>query len=87
MKQPIQIFFALLALFVFFENKESYAQFSVTGELRPRTEFRNGFKRLKSEGTDPAFFIEQRSRLYFDYELDRISLSNCLAGCPDLGEY
>ena len=47
------------------------AQFTVTGEIRPRAEFRNGFKTLSSENTDPAFFIEQRSRLYFDYKNEK----------------
>ncbi len=78
MKKTIRLTVTLLASFVLLENAELYAQFTITGELRPRTEFRNGFKRLKSEGMDPAFFIEQRSRLYFDYQLDKISLSIAL---------
>lgn len=43
------------------------AQFSITGEIRPRMEFRNGFKELNSDQTDPAFFVEQRSRLTFSF--------------------
>jgi len=41
------------------------------GEVRPRTEFRNGFKTPTSSENDPAFFTEQRSRLYFDYKEDK----------------
>ncbi|MFY0688945.1 MAG: alginate export family protein [Cyclobacteriaceae bacterium] len=56
------------------------AQFSITGEIRPRSEFRNGFKKLNSDATAPAFFTEQRSRIYMDYKSDqyvvRISLQD-----------
>ena len=44
------------------------AQFKLTAEVRPRTEFRNGFKTPTSSGFDPAIFTEQRSRLYFDFK-------------------
>ncbi len=50
-----------------------YGQFSLVGEIRPRAEFRNGFKTLNKDNTDPAFFIEQRSRLYFGYQADKIN--------------
>ncbi len=43
------------------------AQVTISAEVRPRTEFRNGFKTLTDESRDPAFFTEQRSRLYLDY--------------------
>ncbi|HCX22520.1 MAG TPA: hypothetical protein DHN29_11430, partial [Cytophagales bacterium] len=43
------------------------AQVTVSAEVRPRTEFRNGFKTLTEEAKDAAFFTEQRSRLYLDY--------------------
>lgn len=46
---------------------KSVAQFTLSAEVRPRSEFRNGFKTPKSAGQDPAFFTEQRSRIYFDY--------------------
>jgi len=50
------------------------AQFTITGEIRPRAEFRNGFKTLTNTNTDPAFFVEQRSRLYFGYAQDKFKL-------------
>jgi hypothetical protein len=40
----------------------------MTGEYRPRAEFRDGYKKLSSEDFDPAFFISQRSRLNLNYE-------------------
>lgn len=45
----------------------SMAQVTVSAEVRPRTEFRNGFKTLTDDSRDPSLFTEQRSRLYFDY--------------------
>ena len=43
-------------------------EFTLSGEVRPRTEFRNGFKTPRSDGDQAAFFTEQRSRLYLDYK-------------------
>lgn len=63
----------LLALILLLSGAHSVlAQFKITAEVRPRTEFRNGFKTLKqSEDVDPALFTEQRSRLYLDYNTDK----------------
>jgi len=44
-----------------------HAQVNISAEVRPRTEYRNGFKTLTDESKDPAVFTEQRSRLYIDY--------------------
>jgi hypothetical protein len=43
------------------------SQLSVLGEIRPRTEYRHGYKTLVSEEDDPAFFISQRTRLKLSY--------------------
>ncbi len=51
------------------------AQFNLGAEIRPRAEFRNGFKKPKTTGADPAFFIEQRSRLYFNYKTEKLVLN------------
>jgi alginate export protein len=50
------------------------AQFNLGAEIRPRAEFRNGYKAPRNEGVDPAFFIEQRSRLYFNYTTEEVIL-------------
>jgi hypothetical protein len=55
-------------LFLTFSSLPVMAQFSLVGEVRPRSEFRNGFKTTRDPDTDPAFFIEQRSRIYLDYQ-------------------
>lgn len=43
------------------------AQVIITGEIRPRTEFRNGFKQPLSLENTPAFFTEQRTRINLLY--------------------
>ena len=42
-------------------------------QLRPRLEYRNGFKTLISENQDAAIFISQRSRLVLGYSDERLS--------------
>ena len=53
-----------------FVHSTLFAQLTIGTQIRPRAEFRNGFKTLSGEGRDPAFFIEQRSRLFADYNAD-----------------
>lgn len=52
----------------------SFSQFTLSGEVRPRSEFRNGFKTTKKDGQEAAFFTEQRSRIYFDYAQPKYQL-------------
>lgn len=50
-----------------------FAQFSLSGEIRPRAEFRNGFKTLNTATSSPAFFIEQRTRLNFGFTKEKLT--------------
>lgn len=50
------------------------AQFSLSGEVNARSEFRNGFKRPITDGADPAFFTEQRTRLSANYKTDEYEI-------------
>ncbi|UXX79113.1 alginate export family protein [Reichenbachiella carrageenanivorans] len=54
------------------------AQFSLSGEVNARSEFRNGFKKPISENLDPAFFTEQRTRLYANYKTDEYEVNIAL---------
>lgn len=47
----------------------SFAQFTLTGELRPRAEYRNGFKSPMDSNQTNAFFIQQRTRLNVGYKV------------------
>jgi len=55
------------------------AQLSVSGEIRPRTEYLRGFKTLAtSNDQNPAFFTSQRSRLNFQLVNDKTKVYVCL---------
>ena len=66
-RQLILMIFCLLGY-------QSFAQLKIAAEVRPRAEYRDGFKTFNSELTDAAFFIEQRTRLISSFQKDRISL-------------
>ncbi|MCP9236572.1 alginate export family protein [Lewinella sp. JB7] len=61
-------------------------QFKLSAEVRPRTEFRNGFKTPRSAGSDPAFFTEQRSRVYVDYAEEKYTFRLALQDVRLWGE-
>ncbi len=47
---------------------ESTAQFTMSGEIRPRFEYRHGYKSLADSAQDHAAFVDQRTRLNFAYK-------------------
>src|SRR3954466_15615811 len=49
------------------------AQFTFTGQLRTRTEVRDGLGNLVLKGSKPAAFTSQRTRLIFGYKWDRLT--------------
>ena len=56
----------ILLLFLFnFLPPGLYAQFSLTGQLRTRTEIRNGLGNLVLKGSKAAAFTSQRTRAQF----------------------
>lgn len=52
----------------------AYSQLKISAEIRPRMEYRHGFKTLATTDMDNAIFIDQRSRLNFDFTKDRIQM-------------
>ena len=76
----------LYALLLFSLAAPASAQFTLSAEVRPRAEFRNGFKTPSATGFDPAFFVEQRSRLYLDYAEDRYTFRLALQDVRLWGE-
>jgi hypothetical protein len=58
-------------LFIVFIPMAGNAQFSLSGEFRPRTELRNGYKMLRTSQNNPAFFTSQRTRLNLVYKQDK----------------
>src|SRR3954464_10414645 len=49
-----------------------WTQFSLTGQLRTRTELRDGYGTLEMKGNTPAFLTSQRTRLNFNYRSSRV---------------
>ncbi|MFC3879137.1 alginate export family protein [Algoriphagus namhaensis] len=54
-------------------SSESWAQFSLNGQMLVRSEFRNGYGKLINENSDPAGFIAHRARLEASYKIDRLN--------------
>lgn len=61
-----KLVFAVLGLIAL----QSYAQLTISGELRPRAEYRNGYKTLTPDDVDAALFVSQRTRLNTKYITD-----------------
>jgi len=47
-------------------------ELDVNLQLRPRYEYRNGFKELMKDGSLPTSFVSQRSRLDFNYKQEHL---------------
>jgi hypothetical protein len=64
-----------ILLLVFFAGLTAslFSQVSLTGEFRPKFEFRDGYKTLLTGDQQPAFTTAQRSRLNFNYQDGRIA--------------
>ena len=54
------------------------SQMSLTGQLRTRTEIRNGLGNLVVQGSPSAAFTSQRTRLVFGYKWDRLTFGATL---------
>jgi len=65
-----RLLFLFLALGL---TASSWGQIVVTGEFRPKFEYRDGYKTLLTRDQHPAFITAQRSRLNFNYKDSRIS--------------
>jgi hypothetical protein len=65
-----RIIFLSLMLLAYCTTK---AQFTLSGQLRTRTEVRNGLGNLVLKGSKPAVFTSQRTRLNFGYKWDRLT--------------
>jgi hypothetical protein len=60
--------FVLLALVAV--AAQGYGQLTISGELRPRTELRKGYKSLTPDDAESALFVSQRTRINTAYKTD-----------------
>ncbi len=58
--------------------QQAKGQLSLAGQIRTRTEFRDGFGTLQPKANDPAVFTSQRSRLTFIYKTGRVVFQTSL---------
>ncbi len=56
-----------LVLLLLAANLLSFAQFKLTGEIRPRIEFRDGYKKIIPEDARSVLLMNQRTRLGISY--------------------
>ena len=64
-KNILPILFLLIAV-------NALAQTKIDAEIRPRTEYRHGFKTLFPDNTKAAFFTSQRTRLNFTHSIEKL---------------
>ena len=67
-KSMLLLTLAVLSLY------KSNGQLNISGQVRTRTEYRDGLGTLKPATSDAAFFTSQRSRLTFNYKTNRVIL-------------
>ncbi|MEP2278866.1 alginate export family protein [Maribacter sp.] len=60
----------LLITLLFLAANSIYAQFTLDGQFRPRTEYRNGYSNLIPDAADAGFAISTRARLNAKYETE-----------------
>ena len=63
-----------------------WSQFSVGVQLRPRAEYRDGYRKLLLPGEEPVTFISQRTRLFADWKEDKVEAHVALQDVRTWGE-
>jgi len=76
----------LLLLTLFFAIQYISAQFTIDGQFRPRTEYRNGYNNLIADGADAGFGLSTRARLNFGYKNESYKLYMSLQDVITWGE-
>ncbi len=59
-------------VFILFSIFQINAQIIIDAEVRPRFEYRHGYKTLFPDDVDPAAFVSQRTRLNAGYKKDKL---------------
>ena len=75
MFQRIFKLFSILFISVCFFPFTSFGQLSLTGQVRTRSEIRDGYGTFNLKGAPSAFLTSQRTRLSFGYKWERINFN------------
>lgn len=78
--------FTVLGLLFLLRLSVSFGQTTIDAELRPRSEFRQGFNKPLPDTLKPAFVTMQRTRLNFNYKGDILSTRITLQDSRIFGE-
>ncbi len=76
----------LLFCFLCVVPSVSRAQFKLSAEIRPRSEYRHGYKTLPADTAAPAWVTGQRTRLILDYQTEKVRTSVSLQDARIWGE-
>lgn len=68
MKQSYFLIFSIVGSLLMTYASFGQSEFWIEGQIRPRFEFRNGYKTLLDTSAGPAAYIEQRTRLSVGYK-------------------
>lgn len=63
-----------IVILCLFAGSQANAQFSLSGEFRPRTEYSHGYATLAAEDQKASVFTSQRTRLNLDYKMDLLKV-------------
>ncbi len=69
------------------QEREKVNQLNVSMQIRPRIEYRNGYKSPMTEDEKSALFINQRARLSLEYQREGLSAGISLQNVSVWGQY
>lgn len=61
--------------------------FTLSLEFRPRMEYRDGYRQLRNDTTQPAYFGTQRSRIYLTYSTSKFKFHTSIQDIRVWGQY
>ena len=64
----------VLSVFIAILSQHANSQVDVDLELRPRAEYRHGFKTLHTDGNEPTAFVSQRTQLNTNYVSEKLKV-------------
>lgn len=64
----------ILILLMLLTSRIAFSQFTLSGELRPRLEIRDGYKTLPDSNSLVAAFVSQRSRIAMQYKTEKLNI-------------
>jgi hypothetical protein len=76
----------LTAAFVMAMGTASTGQTTLTGEIRPKFEYRHGYKTLRDSTKDAALFVSQRTRLKLGYSGEKLKAGIALQDVRTWGD-